>query len=55
MEDPETQEVFAIQAKALEKAGIPTAYAEIISRAGGTGGIQKFILREPTVSGMTRK
>jgi hypothetical protein len=46
MEDPENQEAFAIQAKALERAGIPKAYAEMISRAGGTGGLQKFVLRE---------
>lgn len=70
MEDPETQDkpaiipaalplkVFAIQAKALEELGIPKQYAEMISRIGGTGGMQNFILREahalwndPTISG----
>jgi hypothetical protein len=59
MEDPETHDEltaiipaalplreYAIQAKALERAGVPKMYAEMISRVGGTGGIQKFILSE---------
>jgi hypothetical protein len=59
MEDPENQDKpaaiipaalplkeYAIQAKALERAGVPKVYAEMISRVGGTGGIQKFILSE---------
>jgi hypothetical protein len=59
MEDPETQDKpaaitpselpltkFAIQAHALERAGVPRRFAEIISRAGGSGGIQKFIINE---------
>jgi hypothetical protein len=37
---------YAIQAKALERARVPKTYAEMISRVGGTGGIQKFILSE---------
>ena len=37
---------YAIQAKALERARVPKTYAEMISRVGGTGGMQKFILSE---------